>query len=101
MKTRNSLLIISIAYLTLSFSPGTPKMLNLNPVKPSVKVTGTSTLHDWESFVKRFDCTANFTIENNSVKDIQSLTVNFYSNSFSSGKSAMDKKIYEALKTQQ
>jgi len=71
----------------------------VNTTKTNVKVTGTSTLHDWESMVNTVDGSGAFELtENNYVEGISSLSVNFYTSSFSSGKSLMDEKTTEALK---
>jgi polyisoprenoid-binding protein YceI len=100
MKTK-ILLILSLA-LTLvlsSYKPGTTKTYTLNATKTSVAVSGTSTLHDWTCSVKKVDGSGSFTTdESNHVDGITGLTVNFYSSSFASDKTAMDDKTKEALK---
>lgn len=99
MKTRIIFSFIGLAIAFTSFKPSDTKSYSLNATKTNVKVTGTSTLHDWESLVKKVDGTAAFELnEDNYVKSVSSLTVNFYTNSFSSGKSLMDEKTTEALK---
>jgi polyisoprenoid-binding protein YceI len=50
--------------------------------------------------VNKVEGNASFLVDKSSILEISALQVNFYSNSFSSGKSAMDDKIYEALKAE-
>lgn len=60
--------------------------------KSSMKITGTSSLHDWEMTVNEFDvsCVINDT-------QVQNLKVTIQSKSMESGKSIMDDKAYDAV----
>ncbi|MGE4290470.1 MAG: YceI family protein [Salinivirgaceae bacterium] len=81
---------------------------NLNaqvPLKLSAKsnmvVTGTSTLHDWESKVTNLQFSGTGKKENGKLSSIESLTITIPVKSIKSGKGIMDDKTYDALKSKQ
>jgi polyisoprenoid-binding protein YceI len=67
-------------------------------LKAKVLLTGTSTLHDWEMKAEAFTCNSLFQLENNKVSQVKSLTLTIPVKSLKSGKGAMDKNAYSALK---
>lgn len=60
-------------------------------------IKGTSSLHDWESDVSEMKADARMSIQSQTPQ-IQNLTLSVPVQSIKSGKSAMDKNTYEALK---
>lgn len=61
-------------------------------------VTGTSSLHDWESTIEKLECTGSFTLANNTLKDIKDVVVKIPVKSIKSPKGKMmDNKTYEAF----
>jgi polyisoprenoid-binding protein YceI len=64
-----------------------------------LKVSGTSTLHDWDMTSDKATGKAVMTVENGALKGIQSLSVSLTAESLKSGKSQMDGNAYKALKT--
>lgn len=69
--------------------------------KPDLSVSGTSTLHDWEMPSSTATGSMIATEEAGKLAEITSLTVTMPAESIKSGKKGMDKKAYEALKTDQ
>ncbi len=67
--------------------------------KPNLKVSGTSTLHDWEMPSSTATGSMTATETAGKLTEIKSLTVTMPAETIKSGKSAMDKKAYEAMKT--
>lgn len=67
--------------------------ITLNKDKSSMQITGTSSLHDWESEVDDFSVKGNI---NENV--IDGLEVTVQTKSIKSGKSIMDDKTHDALK---
>ncbi|RED22036.1 YceI-like domain-containing protein [Flavobacterium cutihirudinis] len=67
--------------------------------KSAFSVAGTSTLHDWEMKSASGTGSANLTIANSKLTDIESLSVTLLAESIKSEKKSMDKVAYEALKT--
>lgn len=65
----------------------------------ALKVTGTSTMHDWEMETKKVSGKAEFVFDGNELKGIRSLRITIAPESLKSGKGAMDKNAYKALKT--
>lgn len=64
----------------------------------SLKVQGTSSLHDWESNVEVLDCKGAFTVSNNSLSEIRNIAVNIPVTSIKSPKGKlMDNKTYDAF----
>lgn len=66
--------------------------------KASVMIAGTSTMHDWEMKGEAFTCTANFKMESGKVVEVSGLHLTIPVSSLKSGKGAMDKNAYSALK---
>jgi polyisoprenoid-binding protein YceI len=66
--------------------------------KASVVISGTSTLHDWEMKGENFTCNTTFKVEDNKVVEVKNLQLVVAVQSLKSGKSAMDKNAYAALK---
>jgi hypothetical protein len=63
-----------------------------------VTISGTSTMHDWESDVEKVDCKGSFTIVNNKLDDIRDVVVKIPVTSIKSPKGKMmDNKTYEAF----
>jgi len=99
MKTKRLIVMVLISLMSLGFTPGMTKSYKVDKSKTSVTVAGTSNLHNWETSVTNFD--GNLTVQigtDNLIEGISDLIVNFYSKSFSSGKSGMDNKTFDALK---
>lgn len=67
---------------------------------PVISIAGTSTMHDWTMTSNEATCQATFeTDANGAPTKIISLTLNIPAESLKSGKGAMDKNAYNALKT--
>jgi len=66
---------------------------------PELKVSGTSTLHDWEMPSKQASGTMVAIITEGKITEIKSLVVDMPAESIKSGKKGMDKIAYEAMKT--
>ncbi len=63
-----------------------------------LKVSGTSTIHDWDMVAKdRITGSANLDLENGKLTKITSLILSFPVKSLKSGKSSMDNNAYKAL----
>jgi len=74
------------------------KTFQLDP-KPALKISGTSTLHDWEMTSGSAKGKLVATEAQGTLATITSLNVEMPAESLKSGKKAMDKKAYDALKT--
>lgn len=67
--------------------------------KPELKISGTSTLHDWDMPSSTATGTMTATEQGGKLTAISALSITMPAESIKSGKNAMDKKAYEALKT--
>jgi polyisoprenoid-binding protein YceI len=65
------------------------------------KIVGTSTLHDWEMVSNQSKGKAYFELDKGAVVSAKDVKVAIPSQSLKSGKNAMDKNAYVALKTQE
>lgn len=83
-------LLLSITYI------GQSQQLTSRLSESKMTISGTSTLHDWESDVEEFNSTAN--LEKGKVVSA-SFTAKV--KSIKSGKSSMDENTYEAMKAEQ
>lgn len=66
---------------------------------PDLRISGTSSLHDWEMKSTKATGSAKMTVSGSSISSISSLSVTMAAESLESGKNGMDKKAYEAMKT--
>jgi polyisoprenoid-binding protein YceI len=89
---------LAIAFFGIVFSANAQKNYELN-AKQNFSVFGTSTLHDWEMESKTGTGTANLTITDSKIEEINAITITLLSESIKSGKGTMDKIAYETLKT--
>lgn len=63
------------------------------------KVSGTSSLHDWEMVSSKGEGKAGLILKEDKITSIKTLTVSLPSNSLKSGKKGMDENAYKALRT--
>src|SRR5699024_6076983 len=66
---------------------------------PELVVSGTSTLHDWDMPSSTAKGSMQATVDGSTLSEIQSLKIEMPAESIKSGKKAMDKKAYSALKS--
>lgn len=99
MKTNKlKLFAFVITFLGITSFATAQKSYSLD-AKSTFSVAGTSTLHDWEMKSASGTGTANFTITNSKLTDIEALSINLLAESIKSEKKSMDKVAYETLKT--
>lgn len=100
MKTKQSLVRALLLIVVIAVSPVVWSQTSFN-VAPTgdLKISGTSSLHDWEMTSKTASGKAVMTAVEQEVTDIKSLTVEMEAESLKSGKKAMDKNTYKALQT--
>lgn len=91
---RFTAMFFTMAFAMMSFVLGAQNF-TLDPAKSTMTVAGTSTLHDWESNVEKITSKGMMSEDGS----IGSIEVSVPVESIKSGKSGMDKKTYEALKS--
>ena len=91
------MLLFFIAISSVGFAQ---KTLNLE-AKPQLKISGTSSLHDWDMVSETATGKLVATVEGNKLVAINALVVEMPAESIKSGKGGMDKNAYKALKTTQ
>ncbi len=84
-----SILLITPAMAQTNYS--------LDKANSTMMVTGTSSVHDWESDVESFSGTATITSAENVIESIDLLKVDVVAESVKSGKRIMDNKTKDAL----
>ena len=82
--------VIIIIFQFLGFN--TQTVYNVEQDGASMTVSGTSSLHDWESTVEDFEHTATVTVEGNTLIKMNQLEFTVPVKSIKSGKGGMDKK---------
>ncbi|THV57334.1 YceI family protein [Flagellimonas alvinocaridis] len=89
---------IAFAFLLLS-SIGTAQQSQIFKTTESfaVSVSGTSSLHDWECTVDTFSGQIAVIQDENELQNITAFSFSFKSENLKSGKSGMDKKMYDAI----
>jgi polyisoprenoid-binding protein YceI len=89
---------ILTAFILVSGLQATAQV-NYNVKNFKMSVAGTSTLHDWESEVNKVNANSSLTVEGQSLKAINSLSVTIPAKGIVSTKGrVMDNKTYETLK---
>jgi polyisoprenoid-binding protein YceI len=101
MKTR----IIKLAILAVTMIMGittvnAQQVYNLS-AGSELKVSGTSSLHDWTMKSTNGSGKATFTMAGDQLQGVSALSVKMKTQSLKSGKSGMDDKAYEALKAKE
>jgi len=104
-KFRQDLMMIAIFILGTSFALHAQSTYKINTSKDiDMKLSGTSTLHNWTMDAKTFsgDADFGFTAGNvNQINALKSLTFSLVVNNLKSGETGMDKNAYKALKNGQ
>ena len=94
-------LLISMVLISLSTGAQTLYTLEKGPVS-TVKILGTSNLHDWTMQAHSGDCKAEFSLSGSGqaqLKGLKSLSFTLPVQTLKSGESMMDSKAYHALKS--
>lgn len=84
--------------LLVTFTSFGQKTFTLD-AKPQLKLSGTSSLHDWDMTSETATGKLIADVENNKLNSIKSLVVEMPAESIKSGKGGMDKNAYKAIKT--
>jgi polyisoprenoid-binding protein YceI len=100
MKTIQSLQSILLAMLLTTLSLHTNAQKNYTVNKSTFEVAGTSTVHDWVMKSTEGTGTANLTVKDSKLAEVNSLTITLMAESLKSSKASMDKVAYEALNTE-
>lgn len=90
-------IIVTVWIMSLLSFPGIAQQtLSLDKKNSQLTITGTSTLHDWEIAVNQFEgsVTGSFDQGNMAITDSK---LTFQVESMESGKSAMDRNVYESM----
>ncbi|HKO76976.1 MAG TPA: YceI family protein [Flavobacterium sp.] len=98
MNSKIKTIITLMVLFTMTLSVNAQKAYTLD-VKTNFSVFGTSTMHDWEMKSASRTGTANLTVTDSKLVDINSIDITLPSESIKSEKKSMDKVAYETLKT--
>ena len=98
MKLKLKTVIASMSLFVMVLSANAQKGYTLDD-KTNFSVFGTSSLHDWEMKSAAKTGTANLTVTNSKLTDINSIDITLPAETIKSDKKSMDKVAYEALKT--
>ncbi len=96
MKSRILILLVSVSSL-FSVQVATSQNYILNNSSSTLEVQGTSSLHDWT--LETEDQSGKLVLAEGDAFNISALNLTVVAESLKSGKSAMDKNTYKALKT--
>ncbi|MDT0650479.1 YceI family protein [Autumnicola edwardsiae] len=100
MKTSKQISLV-LGSLILFFSAQTvlSQKYNVNKNASSIKIEGTSNIHDWEMVAEDFKGNLNVEVNDGQLVAITALDFTVVAESLKSGKGGMDKNTYKALKT--
>src|SRR5690606_24612444 len=97
MKAKANFFILAIVCLVfVSFNVQSQATYQLAP-QPELKITGTSTLHDWEMVSKEATGEATLEVQDSKLQAVQKLTIVMPAESIKSGKAAKDNNAHAAL----
>lgn len=96
-------IILSLFTWGLLFFGQTVLAQSVYKVSPnsSIKVIGTSNLHDWDMKANSFICEGNFDIKGSQLMDVKSLSFTLPITNLKSKESLMDSRAYKALKAEE
>lgn len=77
----------------------TAQTFKLDNNASTLKIDGTSNIHDWTIEAEQMTGVLNATLENGKITDVSGLNFAVVAESLKSGKSTMDKNTFKALKT--
>jgi polyisoprenoid-binding protein YceI len=98
MKTILKTITTAFTFFAIVFTANAQKSYTLD-AKTNFSVLGTSTLHDWEMKSDSKTGTANLTVTDSKLADINSIDITLPAETIKSEKKSMDKVAYETLKT--
>jgi polyisoprenoid-binding protein YceI len=98
MKSTIKTIITSMVLFAMALTANAQKTFTLD-AKTNFSVLGTSTLHDWEMKSASRTGTANLTVTDSKLVDINSIDITLPTETVKSEKKSMDKVAYETLKT--
>jgi hypothetical protein len=91
--------LISTLILFLLNNPITAQnSIQLIPESSSIRIFGTSNIHDWEMYVELQTKTPDYIIPNNTIKDLKNIQFKIEGVKLKSLESTMEKKAHKALK---
>lgn len=93
------LLLLTTVFFLIISSQGSDQKNYILSTDQTLKVSGTSSLHDWEMISKKGEGKAELIFSGEKISTIKSLSVCLPPTSLKSGKNGMDEKAYIALKT--
>lgn len=99
MKTRSTIFMGVLIGFFLWSLPVTSQVKYVTGPKPELKVSGTSTLHDWEMISDEATGEALLVLEEGKLQGVEKLSLQMPAESIKSGKNGMDKNTYAALNT--
>lgn len=95
-KAINITLVLFLSVLQVS---ALAQAYELTPAGSKAVITGTSSIHDWEMDLTRFNSGFQVNMEGNILKGINNVTFSGMAKDLKSNSSIMDKKAYDALKS--
>jgi polyisoprenoid-binding protein YceI len=102
MIKKYKLWIIGLLMVSFGITAFSNKALYRLSSNPELKISGTSTLHDWEMVSNSAQGDAVIVVnDNNKLEKIESLRISMRAESLKSGKTQMDNNAYKALRTKE
>ncbi|MEX0982764.1 MAG: YceI family protein [Bacteroidales bacterium] len=97
MKTRYLILTLSIFLFSQALLAQTT--FKLDPKTSSITIEGTSSVHDWEMTATEMDASMKVNLQDQKIDEILNVNFSVLSEGLKSKNSLMDKKTYNALKS--
>ena len=102
-KNSSKKIFLSIFTFVIIFLCQTVVAQSVYKVSPSstIKVIGTSNIHDWEMKANTFTCEGNFELKGNQLLDLKSLSFSLPITNLKSKESLLNTRAYKALKAEE
>ena len=98
MKTNFIKIALFAVMMTIGISAANAQAVYNLSAGSELKVSGTSSLHDWTMKTTKGNGKATFTMAGDQLQSVSNLQVSFKAQTLKSGKDGMDDKAYDALK---
>lgn len=96
---KNKIIIILLTVFALNPVVFAQEVYRVIPSKSTIRVEGTSSLHDWEMIAEKMNASLEVIGEKNSIKDIKDVSFSLDAKNLLSDNSIMNNKAQDALKS--
>ena len=100
MKTIGAFLALMVTFSISAYAPAAGDPTYKVITSSSIKVLGTSNMHDWDMAADNFSCEGNFNVKNGVLEDVSSLSFSLPVTNLKGKESLLNSRAYKALNSE-